>query len=100
MTRHPPQSPLTEYPAGLANWEGAPDATLDREGFVRGRGHLAACTLVALFVSALGAAASARGDVRDDTAWLQTKLDAGGNVFLPKLPDGQCYATRGLWVSR
>jgi hypothetical protein len=37
---------------------------------------------------------------RDDTAWLQAKLDAGGNVFLPKLSNGQCYETRGLWVSR
>ena len=37
---------------------------------------------------------------RDDTAWLQAALDAGGTVSLPKLPNGQCYATRGLWVSR
>ena len=37
--------------------------------------------------------------VRDDTAALQAQLDAGGTVFLPALPDGQCYATRGLWVS-
>src|SRR5438270_3371189 len=36
---------------------------------------------------------------RDDTAALQAKLDAGGTVFLPRLPDGSCYATRGLWVS-
>jgi Right handed beta helix region len=36
---------------------------------------------------------------RDDTAWLQARLDAGGTVALPKLPDGRCYATRGLWVS-
>jgi hypothetical protein len=42
----------------------------------------------------------ARGGARDDTAWLQAKLDAGGDVFLPKLANGQCYATRGLWVSR
>jgi hypothetical protein len=36
----------------------------------------------------------------DDTGWLQARLDrAGGTVFLPKLPDGRCYATRGLWVS-
>jgi len=39
--------------------------------------------------------------VRDDTAWLQARLDrAGGTIFLPKLPNGECYATRGLWVSR
>jgi hypothetical protein len=38
--------------------------------------------------------------VRDDTAWLQARLDrAGGTIFLPKLPTGDCYATRGLWVS-
>src|SRR5919197_134385 len=36
---------------------------------------------------------------RDDTATLQAQLDAGGTVFLPALPDGQCYATHGLWVS-
>jgi len=36
---------------------------------------------------------------RDDTAWLQARLDSGSSVFLPKLPDGRCYATRGLWVS-
>jgi hypothetical protein len=37
---------------------------------------------------------------RDDTPWLQARLDAsGGRVFLPKLPGGRCYATQGLWVS-
>jgi Right handed beta helix region len=36
---------------------------------------------------------------RDDTATLQAQLDAGGTVFLPRLPDGSCYATQGLWVS-
>jgi hypothetical protein len=36
---------------------------------------------------------------RDDTSTLQAQLDAGGSVFLPKLPNGECYATRGLWVS-
>src|ERR671931_113577 len=36
---------------------------------------------------------------RDDTAALQAQLDAGGTVSLPSLPDGQCYATHGLWVS-
>ncbi len=36
---------------------------------------------------------------RDDTAWLQSRLDGGGRIFLPRLPDGACYATRGLWVS-
>ena len=56
----------------------------------------AAVTVAAL----LGPASSAGGGIRDDTAWLQAKLDGGGAVFLPRLPDGQCYATRGLWVSR
>jgi hypothetical protein len=37
---------------------------------------------------------------RDDTAWLQARLDRrGGTIFLPSLPNGECYATRGLWVS-
>jgi hypothetical protein len=44
-----------------------------------------------------GGATAAPG--RDDTATLQARLDAGGTVFLPALPDGQCYATHGLWVS-
>jgi Right handed beta helix region len=44
-----------------------------------------------------GGATAAPG--RDDTATLQAQLDAGGAVFLPALPDGQCYATHGLWVS-
>ena len=48
----------------------------------------------------LCSAAPAGAAVRDDTALLQAKLDAGGQVFLPKLPGGKCYATRGLWVSR
>jgi hypothetical protein len=38
--------------------------------------------------------------VRDDTAALQARLDAGGSIFIPKLPDGRCYRTRGLWLSR
>jgi hypothetical protein len=38
--------------------------------------------------------------VRDDTAWLQARLDAGGTIDLPRLPDGQCYQSRGLWVDR
>jgi hypothetical protein len=42
----------------------------------------------------------AGGAVRDDTDALQAKLDSGGAIFLPKLPGGRCYATRGLWVSR
>jgi hypothetical protein len=37
---------------------------------------------------------------RDDTASLQAELDAAQDVTLPALPDGSCYRTRGLWVSR
>src|SRR4051812_36397643 len=64
----------------------------------RMRGRWFVTTLVVL--AFLGAGSSAGGAVRDDTDALQAKLDAGGAVFLPKLPDGRCYATRGLWVSR
>jgi hypothetical protein len=63
---------------------------------VRGRS-----ALIGLLVAVMLAfAPHAGGVVRDDTQSLQAKLDAGGAVFLPKLPDGRCYATRGLWVSR
>jgi hypothetical protein len=40
------------------------------------------------------------GETGDDTAVLQAELDRGGRVFLPALPDGHCYRTRGLWISR
>jgi hypothetical protein len=41
------------------------------------------------------------GAARDDTGWLQQRLDmVGGAIFLPRLPNDECYATRGLWVSR
>lgn len=67
------------------------------------RGLAACCVALALVVAAaLGAAAGrSRADAgaRDDTAWLQAALDRGSRVFLPKLPDGECYRTRGLWVS-
>jgi hypothetical protein len=71
-----------------------------RSSDVRGRTArirvaVAACVLATVAVPSGGGAA-----VRDDTDALQAKLDAGGNVFLPRLPDGRCYATRGLWVSR
>jgi hypothetical protein len=54
---------------------------------------------IAAATMALFPAAGAALTARDDTAWLQAKLDAGGTLFLPKLPGGACYATRGLWVS-
>jgi hypothetical protein len=65
---------------------------------MRGRLWLAVATAAALV-----AAPSAGGEaapVRDDTVWLQQRLDAGGRVVIPALPEGECYRTRGLWVSR
>jgi hypothetical protein len=62
----------------------------------RSLGSVAA--LVAVLLLCAGAPAGAA--TRDDTDMLQAKLDAGGAIFLPQLPDGQCYATRGLWLSR
>jgi hypothetical protein len=47
----------------------------------------------------LGVGAPAGAAVRDDTDVLQARLDAGGDVVLPKLPGGECYRTRGLWLS-
>jgi Right handed beta helix region len=66
-----------------------------RGRFASGVSWLAMCV-----VAALAAAPFAGGSVRDDTQTLQAKLDAGGSVFLPRLPNGECYRTRGLWVSR
>ena len=63
---------------------------------MRGRRSISAVFAAAL----LGLGAPAGAAVRDDTDALQAKLDAGGAVFLPKLPGGRCYATRGLWLSR
>src|SRR5918912_1255504 len=63
---------------------------------VRGRRRFALFAAVAL----VGLGTSAHAAVRDDTDLLQAKLDAGGAIFIPKLPNGQCYATRGLWLSR
>jgi hypothetical protein len=37
---------------------------------------------------------------KDIGRWLQGRLDrAGGIVYLPRLPGGRCYRTRGLWMS-
>jgi hypothetical protein len=59
-----------------------------------------ACALLAALAALLAVAAPATGDGRDDTAWLQARLDSGGGtIFLPSLPNGECYATRGLWVT-
>lgn len=56
--------------------------------------------VLAAAVAALCCAPGAHPGARDDTAWLQARLDAGGAVSIPRLPGGACYATRGLWVSR
>ena len=56
---------------------------------------LACCAFATLVATPRGHAAPAR----DDTAWLQARLDAGGTIVLPKLPNNECYSTRGLWVS-
>src|SRR5262249_15508704 len=57
--------------------------------------------LAAAAASSVGAALAADAPTvaRDDTAWLQTALDAGRHVTLQPLPGGACYQTRGLWVS-
>jgi Right handed beta helix region len=56
--------------------------------------------VVLCIVALLAVTGPAGAGTRDDTQSLQAKLDAGGDVFLPKLPGGRCYQTRGLWVSR
>jgi hypothetical protein len=61
-------------------------------------GALAICAVAALAVALAPGRATADG--QEDTAWLQAMLDEGGQIFLPKLPDGRCYRTRGLWVTR
>jgi len=57
--------------------------------------------LVAIAVAALAVAAAPAGGgaPRDDTVWLQALLDAGDSIYLPKLLEGECYQTHGLWVS-
>src|SRR5919205_620339 len=55
--------------------------------------------VIALVACAVVLAPTAHASMRDDTAALQQRLDAGGDVFIQKLPGGQCYRTRGLWVS-
>jgi Right handed beta helix region len=71
---------------------------LPRVGYVPGmrtRGPFALVAVAVVLSIAPGARAAA---ARDDTAWLQSRLDLGGALFLPKLANGECYATRGLWV--
>src|SRR5207248_6052162 len=67
---------------------------------VRGVHRQRAAWALPFVVLALALAPSAAGDGRDDTSWLQARLDSGGGtIFLPSLPNGECYATRGLWVT-
>jgi parallel beta helix pectate lyase-like protein len=63
------------------------------------KGFRAAAALLGVLALAILFAPGAAVAGRDDTAWLQAKLDAGGKIFLPKLAGGDCYATHGLWVS-
>lgn len=67
---------------------------------MRGQSAPTWAVTAACLLAVIGVAPEAEAALRDDTESLQAKLDGGGNVFLPKLPDGRCYATRGLWVSR
>lgn len=63
-------------------------------------GTVALAAAVALGGAAGHATDASRAAGRDDTAWLQARLDQGGGVVsLPKLAGGACYSTRGLWVS-
>jgi hypothetical protein len=55
---------------------------------------------LALALAATLLAAPAHASARDDTDLLQAQLDAGGAIFIPRLPGGQCYRTRGLWLSQ
>lgn len=63
------------------------------------RGLWLAVATAAALVLAPGAGSGAAA-ARDDTLWLQQRLDAGGRIYLAPLPNGECYVTRGLWVSR
>jgi parallel beta helix pectate lyase-like protein len=63
------------------------------------RGLRTALVLLAA-VGVFGLAGQAlAGGSRDDTKSLQRALDNGGSIVLRKLKNGQCYMTRGLWVS-
>jgi hypothetical protein len=64
------------------------------------RGSLVAIFAGLAFFGLNPPVAEAAGSDRDDTAYLQAKLDAGGKVMLRQLPDGACYQTYGLWVSK
>jgi hypothetical protein len=56
--------------------------------------------LLRTITAVLALTAPAVPNTRDDTASLQGRLDAAQDITLPALPDGSCYRTRGLWVSR
>ena len=61
---------------------------------------LAVLAVAAALVGAPAAGGDAARALRDDTVWLQGQLDAGRSLYLPQLPNGECYATRGLWVTK
>src|SRR5436853_226703 len=65
---------------------------------IAARASLAALAAAAVLTGggqAVGGRPRVTGAARDDTAWLQARLDAGGGrIFLPKLPNGGCYASR------
>lgn len=65
---------------------------------MRGGMVLAAAATVLLAAPAAGGEGTPGG--RDDTVWLQARLDAGQSIVLPQLANGECYATRGLWITR
>jgi hypothetical protein len=54
-------------------------------------------------VAAVGAAPAVAADPvlpgLDATAWLQERLDQGGEIVLPPREDRGCYRSRGLWVT-
>jgi len=84
-----------------ARRENAGDVVVQARTCERRRIRSIAATVLVLAAAALLLASPATSEGRDDTAWLQARLDAaGGRMFLPKLPNGECYATRGLWIWR
>ncbi len=61
--------------------------------------RLAAVAAAAVAAVTIGVAGAGGSAPRDDTAWLQALLDAGDLIYLPQLPNSECYQTHGLWVS-
>lgn len=62
---------------------------------------LAASALVGAGALVAGGERHRRPGPLDIGHWLQRRLDrTGGDIYLPRLRGGRCYASRGLWVSR